>query len=461
MDWPVYFKEQLIIGQDTNPVAVCCLWTLKEIIARDLLESDFSVCGQLYSKEGIKYIVRNILANPWISFLIVCGADKSRSGEALFEAFHLRNFFDKNIPEQDLNNVFSHVKLIDMRGEEDSQKIKERAQYLQTKPLQWASPKVFQEKSESKDMIFPSDSSVFRLQHPTVESAWPWVLKHITRFGAIKETEYGMREKELLNLVVVITAEDPDNIKFADYFNFSQQDFENYAPQVLTAQPLDETGGLSYTYGMRLRDFQGVDQIKEGIIERLKKSIYSRRAIALTWQIEKDIKSAQPPCLVSVQALAQENKLYLTAYFRSNDMFAAWPQNALALRKMQDAIAKEVGITMGSLTTISCSAHIYEQDFEAAESIIKRYADSLKCEWDSRGNFVISLDKDKALIIVSHYSPEGLKIGEYQGKTARSVYLELDKSLAVSQIGHAFYLGRELTKAEIALKQNLRYYQDN
>jgi thymidylate synthase len=176
--------------------------------------------------------------------------------------------------------------------------------------------------------------------------------------------------------------------------------------------------------------------------------------------VEEDIKSNQPPCLDLVQALVQNNILHLTAYFRSNDMFGAWPQNVLALRKMQGLISQEVDTKLGNLTTISCSAHIYEQDFERAQNIIKKHTDQLRCQWDPRGNLAIALDRIKQEIIASHYSADGLKISEYRAKTARELWEQLDKNLAVSQLGHAFYLGQELTRAEVALKQNLEYHQE-
>lgn len=461
MEWPIHFKDQMIVGNPRSAVAICSLWSRKELAVKDLSPSDFAICGQLYSKEGVKYIVRNLLANPNIRFFIVCGQDKSGSGQVLLDFFQGGDLNDAIIPKAVLAELRQNIKAIDLRGEIDAAKIKETIRNFQPSSGQWAEPMVFEEEALPETAIFPTDPSGFKIRFPFVASAWPWILKYVMRFGVEKATDYGVKEKEILNLVAVITDENPENLKFVDYFNFTQQDFEAYAPQILFAGSHKQAEEISYTYGDRLRNYNGIDQIKTGIIEKLKQSINSRRALACTWQVEKDIESKQPPCLDLVQAICQNNRLYLTAYLRSNDLFGAWPQNTLALRKLQNMIAQELAVELGDLTTISCSAHIYEQDFEKASDIIKNYAQGLQCGWDGRGNFIVDLDRPKNEIIVSHYSPDGLKIGEYRGLTAMELSHLIDKDLGISQIGHALYMGQELQKAENALKFNKEYKQDH
>lgn len=457
MQWPIYFKDQLLIGNPKNSVGICTLWTLKEFIAKGINKEQFAVCGQLYSKEGVKYILRNILANPSIYFLILCGKDKSRSGKTLLEIFKKPTCFDSDVPQQYFDAFRKNVKIIDLRETVNSGEIKKTIENLEQKSGMWTEPKIIKPEKTSETTAFPTDPSVFKLRYPTVAKAWPWILKYIMRFGVEKKSDYGVKQKEVMNLAAVIYNENPQAPKFASYFDFTEEEFENYAPQILSPEPIPD---MEYTYGERLRNYMGIDQIYEGIIKRLQQSINSRRALACTWQVAKDIKSKQPPCITLVQGLVQNNLFHLTVHIRSNDMFKAWPQNALALRKLQALIAKEIKTGLGALTTISTSAHIYEQDFEKAEAIIKEHANVLRCEWDPRGNFVINLDRAKKEIIASHYSPEGIKIGEYRGETAQDIYHQVGKDLAVSQVSHAFDLGIELHKAEIALKLNKDYRQD-
>ena len=82
---------------------------------------------------------------------------------------------------------------------------------------------------------------------------------------------------------------------------------------------------------------------------------------------------------------------------------------------------------------------------------------------DPRGYFTISLENKD--IVTKHYSPDGKFLEEFRGdgmkpKAAVALYTKLAATNAVSVISHAFDLGVELEKAEIAVKNNLEYKQD-
>jgi thymidylate synthase len=113
----------------------------------------------------------------------------------------------------------------------------------------------------------------------------------------------------------------------------------------------------------------GIDQVQESIINRLINNPESRRALAITWFPERDVKTDEPPCLQIVQALIdRNNRLNLICLFRSNDMLSAWGQNAYGLAHMQRYICDKVNekrkqqdnpLKTGWLETISVSAHMY------------------------------------------------------------------------------------------------------
>ena len=142
-------------------------------------------------------------------------------------------------------------------------------------------------------------------------------------------------------------------------------------------------------------------------------------------------------------------------------MFLAWPENAFGILALQDLIVKEVNdknqelnLRKGPIITISSSAHIYERNWEEAKKIVK--GDSrLQCAWDPRGNFVIDVS-DGLIKVYNTADPANLK---WSGKASREI---IDQMIFyVSQVPHAAYLGRELMKAEIALKDGSKYVQDH
>ena len=62
--------------------------------------------------------------------------------------------------------------------------------------------------------------------------------------------------------------------------------------------------------------------------------------------------------------------------------------------------------------------------------------------------------------MAEHHDPTGKKLRVIKGKTANSIYKKIIKMGLLSLPSHAAYLGRELAKAEISLKNNLEYIQD-
>ena len=60
--WPIYFEENLIVGNIDSSIGVATLWTPKEAIAKSIDMEKVAVVGQLYSNDGINPMMRNVLA---------------------------------------------------------------------------------------------------------------------------------------------------------------------------------------------------------------------------------------------------------------------------------------------------------------------------------------------------------------------------------------------------------------
>ena len=81
-------------------------------------------------------------------------------------------------------------------------------------------------------------------------------------------------------------------------------------------------------------------------------------------------------------------------------------------------------------------------------------------EYDQKGFFVITVENDKREITVKHYFKNNKPGFIIKGHSSESILLAILEKELVSQLSHAGYLGAELTKAETALKLNLKYVQD-
>lgn len=461
----VCHQQTLLFGSRPD-VGIVTLWTKKEHIAKSILPAEYGIIGQLYSRdEGISCLIRNCLANKSIRYLLLCGIDLYNSGEALLALW--KNGVDeqhringvanasvqKEIPLDALNRWREQVQVLDYRSIKDYAQLPALIQELPPLPS-CGEPELFPEAKAVEMDSWPTDPVGFKVTAATVGEAWLDVLDTVMRFGTRKKTEYGSEMKELINLMIVVTAENPGLPAWKPYFNFTPEELEEYIPKMLTDI---EVRDVEYTYGQRLRKHFGKDQI-QGIIDYLRQVPYTRRAVAVTWDARSDLGNPKAPCLDLLQCLIQDDKLWMTVYFRSNDMFDAWPRNALALRRMQGQIAQALGVGLGSLCTISSSAHVYESSWRMAKEIVQEHFKLARLELDPRGNFVISVEKEE--IVVKHYSPTGGKIDEIRGRTAAEISTKILKNKQLSLLSHALYVGQELQKAQLALEKGWEYQQD-
>ncbi len=79
---------------------------------------------------------------------------------------------------------------------------------------------------------------------------------------------------------------------------------------------------------------------------------------------------------------------------------------------------------------------------------------------DKAGYFVILPVIDKRMIAVEHYGYDHALLRVVEGPTARALYKTIVANGWVSELSHAAYLGRELTKAELSLTHGFKYIQD-
>jgi thymidylate synthase len=128
-----------------------------------------------------------------------------------------------------------------------------------------------------------------------------------------------------------------------------------------------------YTYGARIFNYASQkNQVDDYIIPLLKENPTSRRAIAVLYNPLVDSKAAnkESPGIVSIHFKVSGTRLCATAVIRSNDMLIGWPANIYQASILQRHVAEKLGVSPGSLTTISHSAHITLEHEEEARKVV-------------------------------------------------------------------------------------------
>ena len=79
---------------------------------------------------------------------------------------------------------------------------------------------------------------------------------------------------------------------------------------------------------------------------------------------------------------------------------------------------------------------------------------------DKAGYFVILPSKKNSTILVEHYSYDNKLLRKIEGKNGREIYFTIINNKWVTELSHAAYLGKELTKAELSIKKGFKFVQD-
>lgn len=169
--------------------------------------------------------------------------------------------------------------------------------------------------------------------------------------------------------------------RISKFFPGTPYDLEKYRQEMLDGIMDFKVGdGWDYTYHSRMTYYPTAnvlraskigyeskwmhrDQLKF-VVKELKKDPNSRRAVIDTRSVYFDTISEDPACLQHIQYFIRNGKLDCSVLFRSNDLLEATFMNAYALICLQERIAGELGVAVGTYTHRANSCHVYEKDWE-------------------------------------------------------------------------------------------------
>ena len=478
---PKYKPNQLSLG--TGRVVVVTGWTQKKAIVSRLDPTEYAAVGQLYSPtRGLSPIIRNLSLNPQVRNIVILDGtreDKNAGGvQALWDFFRngvhqgktdtgrdawrvnsrAAGFIDIEIPRSRLDAIMYAVQCHRVTTIAAAvQKVREINKEPTLPP--WGEPMDYPVQ-ESLPVTLPGGRYGHQIEGKTIAETWVKILHRIKTTGTIRPTGHDDQWQELIDLIAVVTDEPPEfYFPEPNYLPHDRDYLQSYLVQILDDAPYVE--GVKYSYGQRLRSWFGRDQVEQ-VITKLAGEIDAASAVMNLWDV-KDHEAGGSPCLNHVWVRIVEGELSLTAVFRSNDMFSAWPANAMGLRALQRHILERVTelarvpLTMGPLITLSQSAHIYGDSWESCDRIIAQHYRPARGFDDPVGNFVIEV---WGLILVTQTTPTGDPVRVYSGKSPDLIARDILAANPAMQPTHAAYLGIELERARRSLITKEPYQQD-
>lgn len=161
-----------------------------------------------------------------------------------------------------------------------------------------------------------------------------------------------------------------NDVDFVRYFNGKMGDYS------------DDGKTFNGAYGYRWRNRFGFDQIK-AIIEHLKETPNSRRAVLGMWSPQHDLenlKSKDVPCNTQAYFDLRGGVLNMTVTNRSNDlMWGMLGANAVHFSFLQEFIAGALGVPVGVYRQFSNNVHLYTELYDFKKHLDVPPATS---EWD-------------------------------------------------------------------------------
>lgn len=203
-------------------------------------------------------------------------------------------------------------------------------------------------------------------------SAHELAVKMVMKYGDPITTEEGEETKECDEICIEIN-EPLSEPRISKKSGFGPMACNEYAHQLIYGGK----GGFDYDYHERLFEYPDESEFKtpinqiQYIIEKLRKNITSRRAVAITWRPDEDRTAPSVPCLQLVQCIIRFGQPYsphpdeayldMKVVFRSNDMLSALGPNMYGLIELQKYIAEKLKVRVGNYTHISLVPHIYHK----------------------------------------------------------------------------------------------------
>lgn len=466
---PLHFADKLRIVNPSARLGVITLWSRVDYVEEKLYElgvdldprtSKIAVIGNLYGN-GIPHLLRNLLYNPQIRDLVICGANRSGSAEELIA------FFESGLGEtthlgETVTRIKGTSRIIDDKvtpadfatkpritwlgefNQDTRQSLKSFIEDFQ--PGEWQDTgRIEVELPEVTVNHYPSLPQNHNIVKETPLEAWRELIFRIVRFGHLVRLRKGERQ-ELQNVRVVVAKPQIDSPDKLREYNFSLDDLKHYQHDMLLGPlPDDQT----YTYGNRIREYFGFDALSK-FAERLKANPQDRDCYLALWDSHGDIDAEDAPCLVSLFFRVYDEQLTLTATYRSHNALDAWLKNVYGLMRAQEIVSNETGIPIGPLTVISHSISVDPSKYDFAQRVSNSKGFNL--DMDPNGQFMITVDTEAGEIVVQHLTNEGFTLKEYRSTKAERLQHELNRDCAISDINHAMYIGRQLSKAETYLR---------
>lgn len=428
------YPSNVTVLNKYGSTAVCTLWTPPKValakLEKQIDMSDIAVVGTLYGN-GVQELLCNLLYNPQINQLIICGKDLGGSEKLLV------NFFGQGTSDgyicgtrrkihHELDRSLFDVRLVDVAHYKPIMATKtDRITITLPKPT---------------TTCYPSNTAFHQVAADTALDCWSNVVKKVLRFGVPVELKKGKRI-ELLNMRATFKTCDYSQLTA---YGLDEDQVHDYVKRVLSPELLTD---VTYSYGNRILAHYGTNTLDD-VVHVLKNDPENRSCYISVWDQHVDGRLGKKghPCLVSLFFRRHQQELHLTCVFRTHNAGTAWPLNAYGMHAIGKYVEQSTGIQLNAVTIISNSITIDPLVLDIAQTVAGTYKPGF--EEDPNGNLLFDVVDNQ--IVARHYH-DGQLVAQYIQPTVRQMAEQLLETEAISTVGHALWIGQELERLRKSL----------
>ena len=283
---------------------------------------------------------------------------------------------------------------------------------------------------------FPSRKTTFPLFAGEAGDGWLQLLNLVMHCGTVKGEVEGRRRAEVLNAIVTVKLGDEERI--APCFDVDAGELDEY-----------------YTRSFPVSSAEGVKRL-DNAVERLQRD----HDTAVVFPGTADLDAADDaPGIVSVTFNIVDGRLYATCVLGSDDIYNAWPLNALSLVRLLAEVSRRVDVPADSSTFISHSAHIGEGDWGKARAKLDEWFERpLPLQADPAGLFFFGVENGRARALFVGPDVDTV-LWEGESADPEDLVRYIVDTMPWLSAQHVRYLGEEAARLARALGEGTPYEQ--
>lgn len=144
----------------------------------------------------------------------------------------------------------------------------------------------------------------------------------------------------------------------------------NFIWYYIDGYPGVEDGKIFGAYGPRLFAWDGINQVQNVITQLRAKNSSKRAVIQIFDRTDLLTEHTEVPCTCTFEFLIRNNQLHMIANMRSHDAFKGMPHDFFCFTMLQEIIARDLGLEMGTYRVSVGSLHLYAKDSQRARAFL-------------------------------------------------------------------------------------------